>query len=210
MKDQIIGHRKKQKAETYNLIFESAKSLFEENGFEKTTMKKIAARVQISPGAIFKHFENKSALLAATLFYDLEIVQEKAFDQISQKEPLQKQFLSIAKQFFQYYAIRPNLSKILVEHSLFVKGEWEKKFDDQTERLIKKTVHLIQKAKKQKVVEENVDSDLLATALFSHYLFVLILCVKETKINPDFALGLLSPLVNLTLSGSVQEKGSKV
>ena len=100
MKDQIIGHRKKQKAETYNLIFESAKSLFEENGFEKTTMKKIAARVQISPGAIFKHFENKSALLAATLFYDLEIVQEKAFDQISQKEPLQKQFLSIAKQFF--------------------------------------------------------------------------------------------------------------
>lgn len=169
-----------------------------------------SAKGGISPGTIFKHFENKSALLAALLFYDLEIVQEKAFGQISPKEPLQKQFLSIAEQFFEYYAIRPNLSKILVEHSLFVKGEWEKKFDHQTERLVKKTVHLIQKAKKQKAVEENVDPELLATALFSHYLFVMILCVKETKIDPDFALGLLSPLVNLTLSGSVQEKGTKV
>lgn len=49
------------------------------------------------------------------------------------------------------------------------------------------------------MVKENVDSELLATALFSHYLFVLILCVKETKIDLDFALGLLSQLVDLTL-----------
>jgi AcrR family transcriptional regulator len=205
MEDQIIGHRKKQKAETYNLIFVSAKNLFEEIGFEKTTMKKIAARVGISPGAIFKHFENKSALLAATLFNDLEIVQKKAFDQIPKEETVQKQFLSIAEQFFEYYAVRPDLSKILVEHSLFVEGEWVKKFDTQTMQFINKTVHLIQKAKKQGMVKKNVDNKSLATALFSHYLFVLILCVKDTKIDPYFALGLLSSLVDLTISGSIQK-----
>ena len=68
-------------------------------------MKKIAARAGISPGAIFKHFENKSALLAATLFNDLEIVQKKAFDQIPKEETVQKQFLSIAEQFFVIYGI---------------------------------------------------------------------------------------------------------
>ena len=205
MENQIIGHQKKQKAETYNLIFESAKSLFEEIGFEKTTMKKIAARVGISPGAIFRHFENKSALLAATLFNDLEIVQKKAFNQIPKEETVQKQFLSIAKQFFEYYAVKPDLSKILVEHSLFVEGEWVKKFDTQTMQLISKTVHLIQKAKKQEILKKNVDSKSLATALFSHYLFVLIICVKDRKIDPCFALDLLSSLVNLTISGSIQK-----
>lgn len=204
MEEQVIGHRQRQKAETYALILDSAKSLFENYGFEKTTMKKIAAMAGISPGAIFKHFENKSALLAAALFNDIEIVQEKAIDRIVQDETVQKQFLSIAEQFYKYYAIRPALSKVLVEHSLFVEGEWAERFNTQTIRLIDKTVQLIQEAKKQKKIKENIDSKQLASAFFSHYLFILILCVKEPKIDSAFALGLLAPLINLTISGSIQ------
>ncbi|MCK5098255.1 MAG: TetR/AcrR family transcriptional regulator [Desulfobacteraceae bacterium] len=205
MKEQVISHRKKQKAETYTLILDSAKSLFENYGFEKATMKKIATKAGISPGSIFKHFENKSALLAAALFNDIEIVQEKAIDQIPHGETVQKQFLSIAEQFYKYYAIRPALSKVLVEHSLFVEGEWAERFNTQTMRLVDKTAQLIQKAKKQKKIKENIDSKQLASAFFSHYLFILILCVKEPKIDPVFALKLLAPLINLTISGSIQK-----
>lgn len=195
--------REKQKAETYSLIFESAKNLFEEIGFEKTTIRKIAARVGVSPGAIFKHFENKSALLAATLFNDLEHVQKKAFESVPENETIQNQFLSIAKQFFEYYSIRPKLSKVLVEHSLFIDGEWEKRFDEQTMKLIGKVIHLIGLAKTKRRIKESTDSESLGTALFSHYLFVLIVCVKDTKIDPDFALDLLSSLVEQTLSGAI-------
>ncbi len=205
MEKQKPGLREKQKAETYSLIFESAKSLFEEIGFEKTTIKKIAARVGISPGGIFKHFENKSALLAATLHNDLEEVQQKAFDLIPEDGTIQNQFLSIAKQFFRYYSIRPNLSKILVEHSLFVEGEWGKKFDSQSMQLVNKIIDLIEKAKERGTVKQDADSESLATALFSHYLFVLILCVKETEIDFDRALELLSPLVELSMSGSTSD-----
>ncbi len=207
MEEQGLGLRKKQTAETYTLILEGAKSLFENYGFEKTTMKKIARKAGISPGAIFKHFENKSALLAAALFNDIELVQERAIDQIPQDETVQKQFLSIAEQFFKYYAIKPALSKILVEHTLFVEGEWAERFNAHSMRLVDKTAQLIQKAKKQEKIKENVDSKQLATAFFSHYLFVLVLCVKEPKIDPVFALEILAPLIHLTISGSIKKKG---
>ncbi len=201
--EEPIRHREKQKAETYTLILNAAKRLFEDLGFEKTTMKKIAANAGISPGAIFKHFENKSALLASALFDDIEAVQEKALKRIPQGETVQNQFLFIAEQFFKYYAIRPALSKILVEHSLFIEGEWVEKFNAQSIRLIDKLAELIQEAKKQKKIQKDVDNKVVASAFFSHYLFILILCVKEPIIDPVLAIDLLRPFINLTISGAM-------
>ncbi len=203
IEESILGHREKQKAETYTLILDAAKRLFEDLGFEKTTMKKIAANAGISPGAIFKHFENKSALLASALFDDIEVVQERALRRIPKNETVQNQFLFIAEQFFQYYAIRPALSKILVEHSLFIEGEWVETFNAHSMRLIDKVAQLIQEAKKQKKIRKDVDNKLVASAFFSHYLFVLILCVKEPVIDPVFAIEMLSPFINLTISGAM-------
>ncbi len=202
-KEPITGYRKKQKAQTYNLILDNAKCLFESLGFEKTTMKRIAEETGISPGAIFKHFENKSDLLASALFEDIEAVQKNALNRIPQDETVEKQFLFVTKHFFQYYALRPALSKVLVEHSLFIKGEWEEKFNAHSMRLVDKTDQLIQNAIKQNKIKKNIDSKLLASAFFSHYLFVLILCVKEPIINPDVATGMLAPFINLAISGAI-------
>ncbi|MCG8375617.1 MAG: TetR/AcrR family transcriptional regulator [Chlorobiales bacterium] len=198
-----IGRRAKQKAETYVLILEIAKEMFEELGFEKTTLRKVADKAGISPGAIFKHFENKAALLAAALFADIEAVQEKALNSIPQNETLQKQFLFVAGEFFKYYAARPALSKILVKHSLFIEGDWARKFNAQTFRLIEKTGHLIQEAKNQGRIRSEVDNQVLASAFYSHYLLVLVLSVKETAIDPNDALGKLETLINQTLSGAM-------
>ncbi len=90
-----------------------------------------------------------------------------------------------------------------MEHSLFVEGEWEEKFNAHSMRLVDKIAQLIQKAKKQKKIRKEVDNKLLASALFSHYLFVLILCVKEPAIDPVFAIEMLTPYINLTISGAI-------
>lgn len=202
---QVKGHRKKQKAETNALILKKAKNLFEELGFEKTTMRKVAAAAEISPGAIFKHFENKSALLAAALFEDIEAVQEDALKKIPQGESVQRQFLFVAKQFFTYYAARPALSKILVEHSLFIAGEWASKFCDQSSRLTHKVAQLIEEAKKTKQIKKDIDNELLARSFFSHYLFVLIILVNQPEFDPVSAVNMLEPFVNLASSGAVRK-----
>ena len=199
---QAISLREKQKAETYALILNVAGDMFESIGYEKTTLRKVAAKVGISPGAIFKHFENKSALLAAKLYDDIENIQEKAIKSIPQNTTVQNQFLYIAECFFQYYEVRPVLSKMLVEHSLFIGGQWAKAFEDQIKRLGEKMVELIQEGKDRNEIRKEVDSITLATTLWSHYIFILILIVNAPEIKAAFAIEMLKPLVEQTFSGA--------
>ncbi len=198
--------RKKQKAETYALILNVAGNMFESMGYEKTTMRKVATKVGISPGAIFKHFENKSALLAAKLYDDIEITQEKAINTIPQKSTVQNQFLYIAESFFHYYEFRPVLSKMLVKHSLFIRGKWAEKFEDQIMRLGEKLVELIQEGKKRNEIRNDVDNMVLATTLWANYIFVLILIVNAPEISAAVGVEMLKPLVSQTLSGSTNKK----
>ena len=48
--------------ETRSKILEAARALFAEEGFEKTSMRKIAARIGYSPTTIYHHFANKAEL----------------------------------------------------------------------------------------------------------------------------------------------------
>jgi AcrR family transcriptional regulator len=201
MRKHRISHREKQKAETYAIIFDCAKVLFEELGFEKTTFKKIAEKAGVTPGAIFKHFENKSALLAAALYSDIQAIQKEALEQIPQNESLRNQFLFVVEKFFEYYRNRPKLSNILVQHSVFIEGEWAEKFDTQTMRLVDKISLLIKDAQKQNEIIDYVDPKTLASALFSHYLFVLIVSVKQ-NLPSDTAIETLKSFVDLTISGA--------
>ncbi|MCP4350235.1 MAG: TetR/AcrR family transcriptional regulator [Desulfobacterales bacterium] len=197
--------RKKQKAETYALILDTAGDMFESVGYEKTTMRKVAAKAGITPGAIFKHFESKPALLAAKLYDDIEITQEKAINTIPQKTTVQNQFLHIAECFFQYYELRPVLSKMLVKHSLFIGGKWSEKLEDQIRHLADKLVELIQKGKNRDEIKKDTDNFTLAATLWSNYLFVLILTVNAPKISAASAIEMLKPFVNQTFSGSINK-----
>jgi AcrR family transcriptional regulator len=197
--------RKKRKAETYALILNAAGDMFESMGYKKTTMRKVAAKVGISSGAIFKHFENKSALLAAKLYDDIEITQEKIINTIPQKTTLQNQFLYIAESFFQYYEVRPVLSKMLVKHSLFIGGKWAEKLENQIKRLGEKLIELIEDGKNRNEISKDVDNFTLAMTLWSHYIFVLILIVNGPDIDAALAVKKLRPLINQTLTGSIKK-----
>lgn len=63
--------RTRERAETRERILEAARELFVQKGYEATTMRAIAERVEYTPTAIYHHFRDKDALLtelAATDF----------------------------------------------------------------------------------------------------------------------------------------------
>ncbi len=49
--------------ETKNMILNVSKNLFFEIGYKETSIRKIANEVNISSGTIYKHFDNKAAIL---------------------------------------------------------------------------------------------------------------------------------------------------
>lgn len=195
------NHRQRQKQATYDLLLATTRNLLEELGYEKTTMRKVAQSAGVTPGAIFKHFENKPALLAATLFDGVEEAQTKALASVPRGSP-QEKVLYIFHRFLEHYASRPGLSKILVQHSLFIEGAWAARFNAQSARLIKELSLIIHQGIADKRFFPDSNAELLATALFSHYLFVLIMsCANTPQMNHALAKQLLRPLVLQTLDG---------
>jgi len=61
----IVERRLRQKAHLRREIVEAARQMFAEEGFEAVTMRKLAARIEYSPTAIYLHFKDKHAVLEA-------------------------------------------------------------------------------------------------------------------------------------------------
>jgi AcrR family transcriptional regulator len=60
----MTNRRERKKQETRNKIFTTAMKLFQERGFEATTIDMIAEQADVARGTVFLHFPSKEELLA--------------------------------------------------------------------------------------------------------------------------------------------------
>lgn len=56
--------RRREQAETRQRILDAARDLFVANGYDATSMRSIAKRIEYTPTAIYHHFESKEDLLS--------------------------------------------------------------------------------------------------------------------------------------------------
>jgi AcrR family transcriptional regulator len=59
-----LGRRERKKRELHERIYETARQLFLERGFEATTVAEIAEAADVAQGTFFNHFASKQAVLA--------------------------------------------------------------------------------------------------------------------------------------------------
>ncbi len=62
----VEGRRERKKRELRARIYETARQLFLEHGFEATTVAQIAEAADVAQGTFFNHFASKQAVLAET------------------------------------------------------------------------------------------------------------------------------------------------
>jgi AcrR family transcriptional regulator len=60
----VEGRRERKKRELRTRIYETARQLFLEHGFEATTVAQIAEAADVAQGTFFNHFPSKQAVLA--------------------------------------------------------------------------------------------------------------------------------------------------
>jgi AcrR family transcriptional regulator len=63
---RIVGskeRRERERTDTRQRILDVARDMFVRKGYEATTMRAIASRIEYTPTAIYHHFQNKEALL---------------------------------------------------------------------------------------------------------------------------------------------------
>jgi AcrR family transcriptional regulator len=114
MSQKFGTRREKNKEETRRIIFETAYELFEEKGYEKMTMRELASRAGVGLGTIFKHFKDKPTLLVSVFEHDFHPLVLKVFATLPEKD-LKAQLVYMVRHFYEYYARRPEISRILLK-----------------------------------------------------------------------------------------------
>jgi AcrR family transcriptional regulator len=82
--------RTRERAETRERILEAAREMFVQHGYEATTMRAIAERIEYTPTAIYHHFQSKEALLTELANLDFRSLAS-AFQRIGRiEDPLER------------------------------------------------------------------------------------------------------------------------
>jgi AcrR family transcriptional regulator len=103
--------------ETRARILESALDLFREQGFEKTTMREIAARAQMAVGAAYYYFDSKETLVME-FYQNAQAAMEPSFlDGMKRRRTLESRLRALIDTKLEYFAPNRRLLGALSEHT---------------------------------------------------------------------------------------------
>ena len=179
----IGKRREKQKVETYDLILKSARYLFKIKGFEKTTIRGVAAHAEIASGTIYKHFQGKTALLAAAFYDDLERLFSKAQNTIPKNDALRDQFLHLIRYNLYFYTSNPKLSREYLLHIPFAGKEWIDQIDEFEKLYLETVEELVRSAQQRGEIDKKKDGHFVAISLMANYFYVLSDLFLKQKVN---------------------------
>lgn len=85
-----LERRSRERADTRQRILDAAREMFVRHGYDATTMRAIAERIEYTPTAIYHHFRNKEALLAELCAADFRALAT-AFQKIGRiEDPIER------------------------------------------------------------------------------------------------------------------------
>ena len=197
----MAGRRQIQKQETRDIILDCARALFEEHGYEKTTIRKVALKAGVAAGTVGAHFPDKPSLLVAALLDDLARTLEKALAAMPAQENALNKFLHLSRFFYIYYAERPNLSKTLLKEMWFLPGPWGETLQADAMAFVDLVAGLIREDQDKGLIRMEVNPELAAMSFFSFYFSCLLYGLSQTAFNPEESLATLRELLELHHAG---------
>ena len=200
MSQKFGTRREKAKSETRRIILEAAYRLFEEVGYEKATMRALAAKAGVGIGTIFQHFTNKPALLVATFDEDMRPMVESAVASIP-AAGLKDQLRHLIRHVFEYYARRVRLSRVLLREIIFMEGDGADRIKQLENEYIETMAGIFTDAAKRGEIKESVNITDTVTAFWAYYSHTLIEGLNSEAFDIDRQLEKMDRLVDQLLNG---------
>jgi AcrR family transcriptional regulator len=110
--------------ESLERLLNAATEVLNERGLEGATIPRIAARAGLSPGAVYRRFPDKDALLQTVILTELERMDENTRTQLTPEVAEQGSLQDFAKQMIQqslqihrqYSTLKRNLDQYVLTH----------------------------------------------------------------------------------------------
>lgn len=196
------NRRAQQKAATREVILKAARELFEEKGFEPTTIRAVAARAGVGLGTVMSHFPDKEALLTAALLDDWNAFMAQGLADMPPGLDWRGMLLHLCGTFYDYYARRPALSRALLRAMLMNPRLWNggDLTGKETEAMDLAAAVLAQ-AQASGEIRAEVDCHEAAAALMALYQFALFEGLTRSEVRASDMRDRLESLSLLVLRG---------
>jgi AcrR family transcriptional regulator len=160
--------RVRNKADKQARIAAAARELFEERGFDETTIRAIAERAGVATGTVLLYGESKAELLLRLFVDELAEEIEQSFLSLDRAAALPDQILHLLSGFVRRYARRPALARVYVKETLFVPpSPLTVRYETLTQDFIGRLAVIIAEAPDRPA---SIDPFILAAAVFGLYL----------------------------------------
>lgn len=93
---QSEGRRERRRRELRARVYDAARDLFGERGFESTTVEQIAERADIAPATFFNHFQTKAGVLALMTNEVIEHTGALVEEHLGRPGSIRKRLLGLA------------------------------------------------------------------------------------------------------------------
>jgi AcrR family transcriptional regulator len=152
-----------------NQILKSAWECFEEKGYQKFTIRDIAKKIGVSPGAIYNYFKGKDEIIEELHKWNL-LEKKKLFDQTAQKgstrESLGEFFTNIFQSIPEQELIKFHRGDINLWSEALRQKNLRKIFNENQEDSLNNLVVLIQKG----IESQEINARLNPKALAGYFL----------------------------------------
>jgi len=114
--------------QTREKIIQSARALFEENGFAATTTREIAAKAGVSEVTLFRHFETKRNLFDQTVHSSMHPYKLETYLQSDVAYDLETDIKIIAQNMMKTYRENLPMLRMIFKDKMHAHGDGMKKF----------------------------------------------------------------------------------
>lgn len=98
----IAERKEREREEVKDLILNAAREIFLEEGYENTSIRKIASKIEYSPGIIYLHFKDKNQLLLALHDKAFECKMEALFHSAQNIADPMERLIATGKSYLAY------------------------------------------------------------------------------------------------------------
>lgn len=126
-----MKHIQKRSRETKERIFNVAKKLFRDEGYEKISTERIAIDANVAKGSVFAHFGDKINLLAAIGNQEIrQLLKQSQVTMLENTElPLIDRMMQFYRPWLKFFLESPDFTRLYFNQSGLSHGPWTETFD---------------------------------------------------------------------------------
>jgi AcrR family transcriptional regulator len=108
----VAERRERERAELQKKILDAGREILVTEGYEALTMRKLAERIEYTPGALYAHFADKDALVRAVCQADMQSFAKKCMEVMTIEAPLER-LRRLARLYADFALEHPQQYKVL-------------------------------------------------------------------------------------------------